>query len=272
MRRALALLAIAAAPLAAQPGKAPRRPIELRLEAERLLDQQRWDEAEAVYERLIVAVPLYPEAYYALGFIAWSKWYPAYTQARQDAGMGFADPGPIPNERIRRELKARWDDALRNGLAALDKALAIKPEFEDAMSFENLLIRERADLRDTAEEWQADIRAADEWMEKLLAIQAKSASRRMAPVSVWDGSRLLTRVEPVYPPVARQALIEGTVTVDFTLAADGHTKDLGVRWGHPLLRQAALDAVRQWVYAPVLVNGQPVEVKANADVPFVLPQ
>jgi protein TonB len=81
---------------------------------------------------------------------------------------------------------------------------------------------------------------------------------------------LIRKVAPVYPPLAKQARIQGVVVMNAVLAKDGTVQDLAVVSGHALLVQAALDAVRQWVYQLTLVNGQPVEVSTRINVNFAL--
>ncbi len=83
---------------------------------------------------------------------------------------------------------------------------------------------------------------------------------------------LITRVVPEYPALARQARVSGTVRLLGVVAKDGTIQRLALVSGHPLLAQAALHAVRQWVYRPTLLNGQPVEVQAPIDVIFTLGQ
>jgi protein TonB len=78
------------------------------------------------------------------------------------------------------------------------------------------------------------------------------------------------RKEPVYPPLAKQTRIFGTVKLHAIIAKDGSIQQLEVVSGHPLLVQAALDAVRQWRYSPTLLNGEPVEVDTTIDVIFSL--
>lgn len=85
-----------------------------------------------------------------------------------------------------------------------------------------------------------------------------------------QAAKLISHVDPIYPNIARQARISGTVELAVTIAPDGHIQDAKVLSGHPLLRQAALDAVIQWVYAPTLLNGQPVAVSTTIDVTFSL--
>jgi len=87
---------------------------------------------------------------------------------------------------------------------------------------------------------------------------------------VVDMARFVRRVEPVYPSLARQARISGAVELTGVIGVDGRIRELQVVNGHPLLARAALEAVRQWVYEPTLLNGKPVEVIAPITVNFVL--
>jgi periplasmic protein TonB len=94
-----------------------------------------------------------------------------------------------------------------------------------------------------------------------------------APISVSSGvqsAKLLKQVVPMYPQPARQLRISGTVHLLGIIAKDGTIQKLQVLSGHPMLRQAALDAVSLWVYRPTILNGQPVEVEAPIDVIFTL--
>ena len=81
---------------------------------------------------------------------------------------------------------------------------------------------------------------------------------------------LIRQVAPVYPPLAKQARIQGVVIMKALLGKDGTVRDLSVVSGHALLVQAAMDAVRQWVYQPTTVGGQPVEVYTQINVNFTL--
>ena len=85
-------------------------------------------------------------------------------------------------------------------------------------------------------------------------------------------SKLVSQPRPLYPPIAKQARISGVVHLQAVIAKDGTVADLKVLSGHPLLVQSALEAVRQWVYAPTLLNGNPVEVLTQIDVNFTLSQ
>jgi TonB family protein len=83
-------------------------------------------------------------------------------------------------------------------------------------------------------------------------------------------AKLIRRTTPVYPPLARQARVTGVVRVEATIGKDGKITRVAAVSGPPLLRQAATDSVRQWIYQPSLLNGQPVEVVTQVDVSFNL--
>jgi len=84
--------------------------------------------------------------------------------------------------------------------------------------------------------------------------------------------KLLQQPAPVYPPLAVQARISGVVRLNAIIAADGTVKNLTVASGHPLLIPAAMEAAKQWVYEPTLLNGKPVEVITQIEVNFALEQ
>ncbi|MGA7694170.1 MAG: TonB family protein, partial [Candidatus Sulfotelmatobacter sp.] len=71
---------------------------------------------------------------------------------------------------------------------------------------------------------------------------------------------LVRRVNPTYPPLARQARISGQVVLRAVIAKDGSIENLTLVSGHPMLAPAAIEAVKQWKYRPYLLNGEPVEV------------
>jgi protein TonB len=83
-------------------------------------------------------------------------------------------------------------------------------------------------------------------------------------------AKLLRQVTPAYPVLARQARISGVVQVEATVGRDGKVLKAAALNGPPLLRQAAVDAVRQWTYQPTTLNGQPVEVVTQVNVTFNL--
>lgn len=87
-----------------------------------------------------------------------------------------------------------------------------------------------------------------------------------------EAANLIHKVTPLYPPEAKAARIQGVVRFNATIGKDGSVLDLQLINGHPLLVQPAQDAVKQWVYKPTLLNGDPVEVVTQIDVNFTLSQ
>ena len=90
-------------------------------------------------------------------------------------------------------------------------------------------------------------------------------------VSQGVSQGLLThKVEPQYPPLAKQAHVQGTVVLHAVIGKDGHVQGLQVMSGHPMLSAAAINAVKQWQYKPYMLNGQPVEIDTTITVNFTL--
>jgi TonB family protein len=83
-------------------------------------------------------------------------------------------------------------------------------------------------------------------------------------------AKLISQPKPIYPPLAKQARISGAVTFNVVVGTDGTVIGMEVVNGHPLLVNSAIEAVRQWVYQPTLLNGNPVEVFTQVVVNFAL--
>jgi protein TonB len=81
---------------------------------------------------------------------------------------------------------------------------------------------------------------------------------------------LMHKVVPPYPGLAKVARIQGTVVLHAIISKQGNVENLSVLSGHPMLVQAALDAVKQWKYKPYYLNGEPVEVETTVTVNFNL--
>ena len=142
------------------------------------LNQKDWANARVWYEKLIAVDPKNADAYYSLGFIAWSDWYPEYQKTRGSVGMKQEDTGIIKDKKAREDLKARYAAILDKGLASLDKAIEINGDYSDAMAYENLLVRERADLCDNKADYEAEINKADAWVNKALEASKRKADKK----------------------------------------------------------------------------------------------
>jgi protein TonB len=99
-----------------------------------------------------------------------------------------------------------------------------------------------------------------------------AAPKRITVGGNVQQAMLVFQPRPVYPPLAKQARIQGTVRFTAIIGRDGTIQNLTVVSGHPLLLAAAQSAVVQWRYKPTLLNGEPVEVVTQIDVNFTLNQ
>ena len=102
-----------------------------------------------------------------------------------------------------------------------------------------------------------------------MAVPKVSVQRVRVSQGVSQGL-LIKKVQPSYPPLARQARIQGTVTLQAEISKDGTIENLRLMSGHPMLAPAAIEAVKQWRYKPYLLNGEPVAVETTVMVNFTL--
>jgi TonB family protein len=268
------------------------------------LNLKQWDEAQSWYEKVVAANPGNSIAWYSMGFIAWSRYYPPYMAARQAAGLKTADPGPLPAGAAKEQLLSTYSSIVEGGLYALQQALVIDPQYDDAMAYMNLLIRERADLRDNAADYRRDTDEANAWVDKAMAAKKAKAQHGAAmgfaapppppppprgqgsagggePIDREPVGRIRVSGEvmanmvvrhqpPVYPPDAKKAGISGSVMLSVVVGEDGAVKEVTFREGPQELAKAAMDAVRKWTYKPTLLNDEPVQVETSVTVNFTL--
>jgi tetratricopeptide (TPR) repeat protein len=137
----------------------------------------KYDEATSWFKKLIEADPQKKEAYYYLGVIAYQKYHPALMLARANLHMR-EDEGPIKDKKVREELSSQYSGIIDDGIANLHKALDVDKEYDDAMAYLNLLIRQRADLLDNADDYKKQIDEADAWLQKTLDTKKAKAARQ----------------------------------------------------------------------------------------------
>lgn len=121
-------------------------------------------------------------------------------------------------------------------------------------------------------EWSSALTRLRAARENPPAQSPPSGVQRIRVGAAVQQSNLLHQVDPVYPPLARQARIQGVVRFNVVIARDGHIGNITLINGHPLLVPSAQEAVKQWVYRPTLLNGDPVEVATVVDINFMLPR
>jgi periplasmic protein TonB len=103
-----------------------------------------------------------------------------------------------------------------------------------------------------------------------VAVPKIATPQRVRVSSGVQSGLLVRKVNPTYPPLARQARIQGVVLLQAEISKDGNIINLQLISGHPMLAPAAIEAVKQWKYKPYLLNGEPVEVETQVQVNFTL--
>jgi periplasmic protein TonB len=103
-----------------------------------------------------------------------------------------------------------------------------------------------------------------------VAVPKIATPQRVRVSSGVSQGLLIRKVPPTYPPLARQARIQGTVILQAQISKTGDIENLQLVSGHPMLAPAAIEAVKQWKYKPYLLNGEPVEVDTQVQVNFTL--
>jgi len=153
-------------------------------------------QAESWNKKVIQADPKNKEAYYTLGVIAWSEFVPPWREALSTQGFKPEDPGPLKDAKpaakgkkgapavaetdLKADLKAKYWPILTEGIEDEKKALEIDPDYENAMSYMNLLIRYRGWLEDTKEQYTVDAKQSDDWVQKYLETVKRKAAKKSA--------------------------------------------------------------------------------------------
>jgi tetratricopeptide (TPR) repeat protein len=142
--------------------------------------------AEEWNKKVIALDPNNKEAYYTLGVIAWTQFVAPYREALGAQGLKPEDPGPLKPPKTKKDpdlkadLKAKYWQRLTDGIEDEKKALQIDPEYENAMAYMNLLVRYRAILDDSQDQYAADWKEADNWVQKSLETTKKKAAKKAA--------------------------------------------------------------------------------------------
>jgi tetratricopeptide (TPR) repeat protein len=129
------------------------------------------DEATSWLNKLAAVDPQNSEVFYFLGVIDWMKAYPQLMEARGQLHLKPEDPGPLPNEEVRRGLQARIGPIYDDGIRQLTRAVQIAPDYSDAMAYLNLCLREKADLTGNEKDYARMTDEAEGWFQKALKIR-----------------------------------------------------------------------------------------------------
>jgi tetratricopeptide (TPR) repeat protein len=152
------------------------------------LNMKKFDEAKTYYRVAIDLDPQDPETYYSIGVIDWTECYQSRMEERVKLGLrpeDHLDPGKPDQRRICEELRAKNTPAIEEGIENLTKAIKLRPDYDDAMAYINLMYREKAYLEcDDLAARARDLKTADDWVDRTLAIkkaQAEKAAHQAAP-------------------------------------------------------------------------------------------
>lgn len=135
------------------------------------------DEAKNWHEKILKVDPSAKESLYTIGVIAWAKTYPIRKKARIELKMKDEDPGPIKDVKVRTQLATRNMPIIEEGMAAMRKAIEVDQEYDDAMAYLNLLLREKADISDTPALAKQFSDEADSWVHKAVETKKVKAAR-----------------------------------------------------------------------------------------------
>ncbi len=171
-------------------------------------------------------------------------------------------------------------DALLVGLVGERLAMQIRPPQACPESckagneaLENIawqLLQQAMNLQPDNPRWQQAMNLSKKLASGQIALSASPVGPQRIGGAVMEAN-LIKKVQPVYPPLAQSARVQGTVEFTATIDETGHVVNLQLVRGHPLLVNAAKEAALQWTYRPTLLNGQPVAVITTLDIDFTLP-
>jgi tetratricopeptide (TPR) repeat protein len=150
------------------------------------LQQKKFEDAKNYYRKALEIDPNDPESYYTLGVIAWTQTYQPRMAER--AKLGLKPDQPLKDKNVCQSLKDKSWGIIQEGLDNLNKALELRPDYDDAMAYINLLYREKADLEcgDLAAR-AADEKTGDMWYDKTMATKkAKAEKQPSAPGITMD--------------------------------------------------------------------------------------
>ena len=145
------------------------------------LQIQKFDDAKTFYRKAIEIDPNDPEPYYSVAVIDWTQSYQPRMEERAKVGLKpdewiMKEKG---NKKVCEMLREKHSGVIQDGIAMLQKALELRPDYDDAMAYLNLLYREKGDLEcDDPAARAADLKTADEWVDKTMATKKIKAERQ----------------------------------------------------------------------------------------------
>lgn len=141
------------------------------------LQMKKFEDAKQYYRKASELDPNDPEAYYSIGVIDWTQSYQPRMEERSK--LGLKPEEALKDKKVCNALHQKVQDIIQDGISMLEKALQLRPDYDDAMAYMNLLYRERADLQcDDPAARAADLKTADEWVDKTMAVKKAKAEKQ----------------------------------------------------------------------------------------------
>ena len=149
------------------------------------LNMRKFDEAKKYYRMASAVDPNDPEPYYSVGVIDWTASYQPRMEARAKLGLKPEEnlnPKDKEQKKVCIELKQKNTPAIQEGIESLNKAIQLRPDYDDAMAYMNLMYREKADVEcDDLATRAEDLKTADHWVDQTLLTKKAKAEREVAP-------------------------------------------------------------------------------------------
>ncbi|HZQ92569.1 MAG TPA: tetratricopeptide repeat protein [Terriglobales bacterium] len=147
------------------------------------LQMKKFDDAKEYYKKAIELDPNDPEAYYSVAVIDWTQSYKDSADLKAAEGMKVDDDVTgKKNDKLCQQLKEKNEPRVNEGIDMLKKALDLRPDYDDAMAYMNLLYRRKGDIAcGDSEARQADLKTADEWVDKTMATKKAKAEKQQGP-------------------------------------------------------------------------------------------
>jgi len=145
------------------------------------LNEKKWEEAKKYYRMASDLDPNDPEPYYSIGVIDWTAAYQPRMEERAKLGMRPEEnlnPKNKDQKKVCEELKAKNTPAIQEGIDSLTKAIQIRPDYDDAMAYLNLMYREKGDVEcDDLPGRAEDLKTADHWVDETLRVKKAKAEK-----------------------------------------------------------------------------------------------
>jgi tetratricopeptide (TPR) repeat protein len=154
------------------------------------LQMKKFDLAKEYYKKASEVDPNDPEPYYSVAVIDWTQTYVPRQEERAKLGMKPDEALPAKDKKVCATIRERNTANVQEGIDNLNKAIQLRPDYDDAMAYLNLMYRERADIQcDDPAARAGDLKTADEWVDKTMATKKAKAEKQPAGGIVMDQNK-----------------------------------------------------------------------------------